>query len=100
VYLASGNKEVFLSGVVGKVGALANDGTGNLLALDGASGRLFRINPKNLGISVIAENLPVGYSVIGSYPGVEFALSMAVGPEGNIYIPTADRGLIMLQKMK
>jgi sugar lactone lactonase YvrE len=100
VDLASGNKEVFLSGVVGKVGALANDGAGNLLALDGASGRLFRINPKKLGISVVAENLPVGYSVIGSYPGVEFALSMAVGPERDIYIPTADRGLIMLQKMK
>jgi hypothetical protein len=48
VDLANGNKEVFLTGVVGKVGALANDGAGNLLALDGASGRLFRINPKNL----------------------------------------------------
>jgi sugar lactone lactonase YvrE len=100
VDLANGNKEVFLSGVVGKVGALANDGAGNLLALDGASGKLFRINPKNLAISPIAQNLPVAYSVIGSYPVVEFPLSMAVGPEGDIYIPTADRGLIMLQKKK
>jgi hypothetical protein len=79
---------------------LANDGAGNLLALDGASGRLFRINPKNLAISLVAENLPVGYGMAGSYPVVEFPLSMAIGPRGDIYIPTADRGLIMLQKIK
>lgn len=100
VDLASGNKEVFVAGVVGKVGALANDGAGNLLALDGASGRLFRINPKNLAISLVVENLPVGYGSAGSYPVVEFPLSMAIGPKGDIYIPTADRGLIMLQKIK
>jgi len=100
VDLTSGNKEVFLSGVVGKVGALANDGAGNLLALDGASGKLFRINPKNLAISPVAQNLPVGYSVIGSYPVVEFPLSMAVSPKGDIYIPTSHRGLIMLQKIE
>ena len=62
VDLETGKAEVFISGVVGKVGALANDGKGNLLALDGASGRLFRINPENLAISVVAENLPVGYA--------------------------------------
>jgi len=98
VDLASGNKEVFLSGVVGKVGALANDGAGNLLALDGASGKLFRINPKNLVISVVAQNLPVAYGLSGSYPAVEFAGAMTVSSKGDIYIPTADRGLIMLQK--
>ncbi len=98
VDLASGNKEVFLAGVVGKVGALVNDGAGNLLALDGASGRLFRINPKNLAISIVALNLPVGYTVLGSYPPVEFSSPMTVSPKGNIYIPTANRGLIMLQK--
>ncbi len=100
VDLASGNKEVFLAGVVGKVGALVNDGAGNLLALDGASGRLFRINPKNLAISIVALNLPVGYTVLGSYPPVEFSSPMTVSPKGNIYIPTANRGLIMLQKSK
>jgi hypothetical protein len=98
--LGSGKAEVFLAGVVGKVGALANDGKGNLLALDGASGRLFRINPKNLAISVIAEDLPVGYSTIGSYPGLEFPLPMTVNAKGNIYIPTVDRGLVMLEKKK
>jgi hypothetical protein len=100
VDLASGNKEVFLHGVVGKVGALANDGAGNLLALDGASRKLFRINPKNLAISVIARDLPVVYELLGSYPAVEYSLSMAIGPKGDIYIFTADRGLIMLQKIK
>jgi sugar lactone lactonase YvrE len=100
VDLASGNKEVFLAGVVGKVGALANDGAGNLLALDGASGRLFRINPKNLAISIVAKNLPGRYGMAGSYPAVEFPTAMTVSPKGDIYIPTADRGLIMLQKIK
>jgi hypothetical protein len=92
--------QLFLHGVIGKVGGLANDGAGNLLALDGASGKLFRINPKNLAISVVAQNLPVGYTVIGSYPVVEFPSSMTISSKGDIYIPTADRGLIMLQKIK
>jgi hypothetical protein len=100
VDLANGNKEVFLAGVVGKVGALANDGAGNLLALDGASGRLFRINPENLAISIVAENLPVSYAVIGSYPPLEFPAAMAICPKGNIFIPTADRGLIVLEKTR
>jgi len=100
VDLETGKAEVFLSGVVGKVGALANDGKGNLLALDGASGRLFRINPENLAISVIAEDLPVGYGSAGSYPGVEFPIPMTVNAKGNIYIPTAERGLIMLERKK
>jgi sugar lactone lactonase YvrE len=96
--LSSGKTEVFISGVVGKVGALASDGAGNLLALDGAGGRLFRINPKNLGISIVAENIPVGYGSAGSYPALEFPLAMTVDGKGNIYIPTAERGLVMLEK--
>ena len=92
--------QLFLHGVIGKVGGLANDGAGNLLALDGASRKLFRINPKNLAISVIARDLPVVYELLGSYPAVEYSLSMAIGPKGDIYISTADRGLIMLQKIK
>ncbi len=98
--LANGKTEVFLSGVVGKVGALANDGKGNLLALDGASGRLFRISPRNLAVSVVAENIPVSYGLAGSYPPVEFPAVMTVDPRGNIYIPTAERGLIELEKKK
>ena len=100
VDLANGDKEVFLAGVVGKVGALANDGAGNLLALDGGGGRLFRINPKNQAISKLAENLPVAYSSMGSYPTLEFPIAMAVSPKGDIYIPTMNRGLIMLKKIK
>lgn len=95
--LSSGKTEVFISGVVGKVGVLASDGAGNLLALDGAGGRLFRINPKNLGISIVAENIPVGYGSAGSYPALEFPLAMTVDGKGNIYIPTAERGLVMLE---
>ncbi len=100
VDIANGHKEVFLAGVVGKVNALANDGAGNLLAMDGASGRLFRINPKNLVISMVAENLPVAYTALGSYPPAEFSSAMAMSPAGDIYIPTVNRGLILLKKTK
>ncbi len=96
----SGKTEIFLSGVVGKVAALADDKAGYLLALDGAGGRLLRINPKNLGVSIVAINLPVSYGLVGSYPALEFPLPMTVSPSGDIYIPTTDRGLIMLQRIK
>lgn len=96
--LTSGKSEVFISGVVGKVGALVHDGSGNLLTLDGAGGRLFRIDPKNLALSLVAENIPVGYGSAGSYPALEFPLAMTVDLKGNIYIPTAERGLVMLEK--
>ena len=99
VDLASGKKEVFIGGL-GKLGALADDGAGNLLALDDAGGRLFKIDPKDLSISTIAEDLPVANVSIGSYPVVEFPYAMTVSPEGDIYIPTAGRGLIMLEKIK
>lgn len=99
VDLANGKKEVFLAGVVGRVGALANDGAGNLLALDSSAGRLLRISLKNLAISVVAMNLPVRYVVTGSYPGLESPYPLAISPQGDIYIPTGDRGLIMLQNV-
>jgi DNA-binding beta-propeller fold protein YncE len=99
VDLANGKKEVFFTGL-GKLGALADDGAGKLLALDDAGGRLFKIDPKDLSISTIAEDLPVANTTIGSYPVVEFPYAMTVGPGGDIYIPTAGRGLIMLQKIK
>ncbi|MFL6654920.1 MAG: SMP-30/gluconolactonase/LRE family protein [Sulfurifustis sp.] len=98
---ATGNKEVFVSSAVGKVGALADDGSGALLALSGSTGKLFRIDPKNLAVSVVAENLPVGYSAIGSYPpGVEFAGSMGVAANGDVYIATAERGVWVLRKAR
>ncbi len=102
VDLTNGNKEVFLAGVAAKPNALLNDGSGNLLFLDGATGRLSRVNPNTLKISVIAENLPSGgYGITGSYPPVEFpGASMTTDPKGNIYIPTANQGMIMLQKAK
>lgn len=100
VNLANGNKEIFLAGAVGIVGALGDDGAGNLLALDCAGMRLFRINPKNLTISMIAQNLPVRYALIGNHPPVGVPAAMSVSARGDIYIPTANRGLIMLEKIK
>ena len=99
VDLATGRKEILVSGVVGKVGALADDGTGSLLALSGSSGKLFRLNPKNPGLSVVAEGLPTAYGPIGSYPsGVEFATPMSVSASGDVYLATPERGVIMLRK--
>jgi len=97
---ATGKKEVFLAGVVAKPGALCNDGAGKLLVLDGAGHKLYKIDRKNLAISVVAEDLPVSYMLSGSYPSFEFALSMAVSAKGDIYFTTSNRGVIQLKKVK
>jgi sugar lactone lactonase YvrE len=95
---ATGNKVVFFVGVTGRPNAIGNDGSGNLIILDGASQKLFQLNTKNLSLSVIASDLPVGYSVVGSYPPVEFPWPMAVSAKGEVYLPTINRGMIKLQK--
>jgi len=97
---ASGKKEVFVSSMVGKPVALAGDGKGNLLVLDGAGQKIIRINPKTLALDLVAKDVPVGYSPIGSYPSVEFPSPMTVSVSGDIYVTTADRGLIKLKKVK
>ncbi len=95
----TGQKSVFLASGVGKPGAIAGDGQGNLLILDGAGQKLVRINPKTRAMSIIAAHLPVDYSTIGSYPVVEFPLSMDVDEAGNIYFNTSNRGLMRLTKV-
>jgi DNA-binding beta-propeller fold protein YncE len=95
---ATGNKVVFFVGVTGKPNAIGNDGSGNLIILDGASQKLYRLNTKDLSLSVIATDLPVGYSVVGSYPPIEFPWPMAISSKGEVYIPTINRGMIKLQK--
>jgi sugar lactone lactonase YvrE len=95
----TGQKEVFMSSMVGKPGALANDGKGNLLILDGAGQKLIRVNPKTLAVSVVAANLPVQSVTVGSYPPVEFPLPMCVGTNGDIYLNTMNRGLLKLKKV-
>lgn len=97
VDMETGEKEVFVSSAVGKPGALADDGEGNLLVLDGAGRQLLRIDPESLDISVVAVHLPVQYSTVGSYPSVEFPLPMDVADNGDIYITTAERGLLRLK---
>lgn len=94
----TGNKEVFFVGVTGKPNAIGNDGSGNLIILDGASQKLFRLNTTNLSLSILAVDLPIAYSVVGSYPPLEFPWPMAVNAKGEIYIATVNRGIIKLQK--
>jgi DNA-binding beta-propeller fold protein YncE len=94
----SGSKEVFFVGVTGKPNAIGNDGNGNLIILDGASQKLFLLSTKDLSLSVLATDLPIAYSVIGSYPPLEFPWPMAVSASGDVYITTINRGIIELQK--
>jgi sugar lactone lactonase YvrE len=99
--LAGGKSEVFVSSEVGKVGALAADGKGGLIALDTIGRRLLRIDPKKLTITTIADGLPVRYGVVGAGPGaIEFPAAMSVTAEGDIYLGTEDRGVIELKASK
>ena len=99
VDMDSGKQEVFLAGIVGRPGALGDDGGGNLLVLDGAGQKLYRIGTQDLGISLLAANLPIRYVLTGTYPALELPWPMSVSKEGNIYLTTANRGVIMLQKI-
>lgn len=96
--LAGGKSEVFLSSEVGKVGALAPDGRGGLVAVDVIGRRLLHIDPKKLAITTIADGLPVGYGVVGSGAGaVEFPTPLHVADDGSITLGTAGRGVIQLR---
>jgi sugar lactone lactonase YvrE len=96
--LAGGRADVFLASGAGKVGALASDGD-SLVALDVIGGRLLRVDPKKLSISVIADGLPPGNGPIGPGPAaVEFGAPLFVAPGGDIYLATAGRGVVQLKK--
>jgi len=96
--MATGEKEYFLSGLAGKPSALADDGSGSLLVLDGAGQKLFRIRIQDMAVSIIAKNLPVGFALTGADTPVELSIPMAVSPRGDIFICTANRGIIKLRK--
>ncbi|HEX7839461.1 MAG TPA: SMP-30/gluconolactonase/LRE family protein [Kofleriaceae bacterium] len=99
--LSGGKSEVFLSSEVGKVGALAADGHGGLLALDVIGRRLLRIDPKKLAITTLADGLPVRYGVVGSgAASVEFPAPMHVTADGDIYLGTEGRGVIEIKATK
>jgi hypothetical protein len=99
--LAGGKSEVLLSAEVGKVGALAADGKGGLIAVDVIGRRVLRIDLKKLSIAPIAEGLPVSYGVVGSGPAaVEFPTPLHVTADGDIYLGTSGRGVIQLKAGK
>jgi sugar lactone lactonase YvrE len=96
--LAGGKSDVFVSSEVGKVGALAADGHGGLIAVDTIGHRLLHIDPKKLAITTIADGLPVGYGVVGSgSAAVEFPTPLHVGDDGTITLGTAGRGVIQFK---
>lgn len=99
--LAGGPSEVVLSAEVGKVGALAADGKGGLVAVDVIGRRLLHIDPKQLAITAIADGLPVGYGVVGAgASSVEFPTPLHVTAGGDIYLGTTGRGVIVLKAGK
>ena len=60
--------------------------------------RLLHIDPKKLAITTIADALPVGYGVVGSGPtAVELPTPLHVTADGDIYLGTAGRGVILLK---
>jgi hypothetical protein len=91
---------LFLASGAGKVGALAGDGD-SLVALDVVGGRLLRIDPKKLAISVIADGLPASNGPVGvGASAVEFGAPLFVAPGGDIYLATAGRGVVQLKKSR
>jgi hypothetical protein len=58
------------------------------------------VSTKTGAITTIAKNLPVRYSVIGSYPYMELPWPMAVNEQGDIYLTTMERGIILFKKNK
>jgi sugar lactone lactonase YvrE len=96
--LAGGKPEILVSSEVGKVGALASDGHGGLLALDVVGHRLLRVDPKTLKITTVADGLPVRYGTVGSgAAAVEFPTPMYVETNGDVYLATEGRGVISLK---
>ncbi len=95
----TGKKDVFISSLVGKPLALGTDGSANLLVLDGAGQKILKINPTTLNVKVVAENVPVQYATVGSYPAVEFPAPMYVNKKGDIYLGTMNRGLLKLKNV-
>src|SRR5262249_60667416 len=91
--LAGGKSEVFVSSEVGKVGALAGDGHGGLIAVDVIGRRLLHIDPKNLAITTIADGLPVGYGVVGSATAAGgFPTPLPVADAGTLTLGTPGPG--------
>jgi len=58
------------------------------------------VNVKTRTLDEVAGNVPVSYSPIGGDPPVEFPSPMAVSAKGDIYLTTAERGLIKFEKKR
>ena len=98
VDIASGVKEIFLNGYVGKPKGLAWDDNGNLLIVDTAKRELLKVNMGNLDISVVASNIPAVHTTYYPYPLIWDAPSpIAVNAKGDIFLAGSDGSVIMLK---
>lgn len=95
VDISGGVKEVFLAGYVGKPKNLAWDYDGNLLVLDVARKELVKVDMNNLGLSVVASNLPVLHTTYYHHPiKYDGTVGLAVDEQGNIIVGGNEDGSI------
>jgi sugar lactone lactonase YvrE len=98
VDIASGNKEIFLNGYVGKPKGLAWDHNGNLLILDTGKRELLKVNMKNLGIQIVASNIPVDHTTYYPFPLIwDTPAPIAVNANGDIFLVGGDGSVIKLR---
>jgi sugar lactone lactonase YvrE len=98
VDIASGNKEIFLNGYVGKPKGLAWDYKGNLLILDTGKGELLKVNMKNLNIQIVASNIPGDHTTYYPFPLIwDTPAPVAVNANGDIFLAGGDGSVIQLK---
>jgi sugar lactone lactonase YvrE len=98
VDIASGEKEIFLNGYVGKPKGIAWDRKGNLLILDTAKKELLKVNMKNLDISIVACDLPTDHTTYYPFPLIwDTPAPIAVNDNGDIFLVGGDGSVIKLK---
>jgi hypothetical protein len=65
---------------------LTVDIDGNLLAVEGKAGRLSRVDVDTGTVSLVADNLALGYPAISGFPPTWVFNGVDVGPSGNIFV--------------
>jgi sugar lactone lactonase YvrE len=73
---------------------LTDDIDGNLLVVETGAGRLSRIDIQTGTVSLVADNLALGYPAIPGFPPTWVFNGVDVGPSGNIYV-TGDVGNVL-----
>jgi sugar lactone lactonase YvrE len=96
--MASGVKEIFLNGYVGKPKGLAWDANGDMLIVDTAKDELINVNMKNLNIRIVATNIPAVHTTYYTHPLIwDTPAPIAVNARGDIFLAGSDGSVIKLK---